>query len=238
MRSIFLSAFLSVMACAVSAQRLSIKQKLNLCNQLANQQSNDIALLKSEKANLIDNFQSLNKDVLATRDEVRKLTSQNAELSKKLSDSIASLKSLQEEVKRLKYEKAIWNDESILRVYSAAPQSVKESYLKTVATAEGFKFTEGTDPNVLLITKQFNQQAETWWVFDKTLDTILEIALTIKPHGMDPKQTLVSASTKLLQKTRFSNQPFEEQRDEEKVHFYRDKVLKLIESKLESAKLK
>lgn len=136
-------------------------------------------------------------------------------------------------VARLTYERNLLNVSDLIRIYRIAPAETLTALLRNLNQSEaGFQYNVDSTANELKIVRQFNDQTEAWWLFDKTLDTILELTLQLKPHRYDRNRTLVFASPRLLQKIRYSNKPFEEQTDVEKIALYRDKTLKLLEGNL------
>lgn len=136
-------------------------------------------------------------------------------------------------VARLTYERNLLNVSDLIRIYRIAPTETLATLLRNLNQSEaGFQYNVDSTANELKIVRQFNDQTEAWWLFDKTLDTILELTLQFKHHRYDRNRTLVFASSRLLQKIRYSNKPFEEQTDTEKIALYRDKTLKLLEGNL------
>ncbi len=139
-------------------------------------------------------------------------------------------------VARLTYERNLLTLNNIVRIYRVAPAETWATLVRSLDQAEsGFQYSADSTASELKIVRHFGDQAEAWWVFDKTLDTILELTLQFRSHQFDRNRTLVIASSRLLQKTRYSNKPFEEQNDTEKIALYRDKTLKLLEGNLRTA---
>jgi TolA-binding protein len=134
---------------------------------------------------------------------------------------------------RLTYERNLFAVTDLLRIYRVAPSETMATLLRNLnQTEDGFQYTVDSTANELKITRHFDDKTEAWWLFDKTLDTILELSLQLKRHRFDRNRTLVFASSRLLQKIRYSNKPFEEQTDTEKIALYRDKTIKLLEGNL------
>ncbi|CCH01589.1 hypothetical protein FAES_3582 [Fibrella aestuarina BUZ 2] len=134
---------------------------------------------------------------------------------------------------RLTYERNLLNISDLIRIYRIAPSETLATLLRNLNQSEaGFQYNVDSTANELKIIRHFDDQTEAWWLFDKTLDTILELTLQFKAHRFDRNRTLVFASSRLLQKIRYSNKPFEEQTDVEKIALYRDKTLKLLEGNL------
>ena len=136
-------------------------------------------------------------------------------------------------VARLTYERNLLTITDLIRIYRVAPAKTLATLLQNLnETESGFQYSVDSTANELKIIRHFDDQTEAWWVFDKTLDTILELTLQFKRDRFDRNRTLVFASSRLLQKIRYSNKPFEEQTDTEKIALYRDKTLKLVEGNL------
>lgn len=136
-------------------------------------------------------------------------------------------------VARLTYERNLLTVTDLIRIYRVTPAETLATLLRNIDQAESeFQYNVDSTANELKIIRHFDGQTEAWWLFDKTQDTILELTLQFKRHRFDPKRTLVFASSRLLQKIRYSNKPFEEQSDTEKIALYRDKTLKLLEGNL------
>ena len=136
-------------------------------------------------------------------------------------------------VARLTYERNLLNISDLIRIYRIPPAKTLATLIQNLnQTESGFEYNIDSTANELKIIRHFDDQTEAWWLFDKTLDTILELTLQFKRHRFDESRTLVFASSRLLQKTRYSNKPFEEQTDTEKIALYRDKTLKLLEGNL------
>ncbi|MFN8348089.1 MAG: hypothetical protein U0X91_24020 [Spirosomataceae bacterium] len=176
---------------------------------------------------------NLNQDIDGLKRNVKDLDLKNQQLTHNLAESNTKLQDAYTLIEQLRYEKNILSDNKIIRIYPLSPKDSYQQFLARINRAEsGFKFDDNAEEGELKITKEFDAQAEAWWIFDKTLDTILEVVLQFQPHRFDPNKTLLLAEPKLLQKTRFSNKPFEEQQDMDKVKLYRDKVLRMLEGEL------
>ncbi|GGD82138.1 hypothetical protein GCM10011514_52740 [Emticicia aquatilis] len=136
----------------------------------------------------------------------------------------------------LNYEKEILANPAISRIYDAPIDDVKLKYIGKLGDAAlGFKYDE-KDDNSYKITKAFDGDTEAWWVFDKTIDILLEITVKFQPHKYDKNRTLAYISTNLMEKVRFSNKPFAPQNDPDKVELYQKKAIRLLESGLKSSK--
>ncbi|MBO0939029.1 hypothetical protein J2I47_20920 [Fibrella sp. HMF5335] len=136
-------------------------------------------------------------------------------------------------VARLTYERNLLTIPDLIRIYRVTPAETQAVLIRNLNQAESeFQYSVDSTASELKIIRHFDGQTEAWWVFDKTVDTILELTLQFKRDRFDRKRTLVFANSRLLQKTRYSNKPFEEQTDSEKIALYRDKTLKLLEGNL------
>jgi hypothetical protein len=136
-------------------------------------------------------------------------------------------------VSRLTYERNLLNISDLNRIYRVAPHVTRAALIQSLNQSEsGFQYTVDSTANELKIIRHFDDQTEAWWLFDKTIDTILEMTLQFKQHRFDRNRTLVFVNPRLLQKVRYSNKPFEAQTDLEKIALYREKTLKLLEGNL------
>jgi small-conductance mechanosensitive channel len=150
-----------------------------------------------------------------------------------LSQTQTNLDSAQQQIKRLNYDHTLFTTPALLRIYRFTPAETRAIFLRNLTQPEsGFQYDIDSTANELKITRRFDDQTEAWWVFDKTLDTVLELTLRFTSHNFDTSRTLVYATANLLQKTRYSSKPFEEQHDPEKIALYRDKTLRLLEGNL------
>lgn len=200
-------------------------EKQQLTGQIATQQKT-IESRNDSIAGHIQTIQTLNLQIgkLNQEAKIRQDT-----LSKRLID----LKNANQQIRHLTYDNANLVDNRIVRVYNFSAADVRKQFLQSLSAAEsGFQYDDALIDDEIQITRNFNDQAEAWWVFDKTLDTILELKIRIKPHLYDPQKSIVFGETKLLQKTRYSNKPFEEQHDQEKIKLYREKAFHMLEGKL------
>ena len=189
--------------------------------------------LNVDLADKNSSISNLNQDIDGLKRTVKEQDLKNQQMTYNLAESNAKLQDAYTLIEQLRYEKNILSDNKIIRIYPLSPKDSYQRFLVRLNQAEsGFKFDDNAEEGELKITKEFDAQAEAWWIFDKTLDTILEVVLQFQPHRFDPNKTLLLAEPKLLQKTRFSNKPFEEQQDTDKVKLYRDKVLRMLEGEL------
>ncbi|MVM38651.1 hypothetical protein GO730_15685 [Spirosoma sp. HMF3257] len=166
-------------------------------------------------------------------DQIAQLTTKNQQLLATIDQRTTELKAANTRIVQLEYDRKVLIDSHIIRIYNFSADDVRKEFIHNLSAPEsGFQYDDGLIDDEIQITRNFGDQAEAWWVFDKTLDTILELKIRIKPHLYDPQKAIVFGETKLLQKTRYSNKPFEEQHDREKVGLYREKTLHMLEGKL------
>ncbi|WP_080058475.1 coiled-coil domain-containing protein [Spirosoma aerolatum] len=167
------------------------------------------------------------------RAKMSQLTAQNNQLQNDLSQRTTELATARNRITQLEYDRKVLTDNRIIRIYNFSADDVRKQFIRNLSAPEsGFQYDDDLIDDEIQITRNFGDQAEAWWVFDKTLDTILELKIRIKPHLYDPQKALVFGETKLLQKTRYSNKPFDEQHDREKINLYREKTLRMLEGKL------
>jgi hypothetical protein len=143
------------------------------------------------------------------------------------------LNSTQKTVEILQYELEVQQNPEIGRIYELSPDKVKEGLISRLSEASlGFQFDEDEVAGIIKATKAFDGNTEAWWVFDKTLDVLLEMKLQLKPHKYDANKTLVYVSTILLEKVRYSNKQYQPQDDTDKSRLYQDKALRLLETNI------
>ncbi|MBO0950563.1 hypothetical protein [Fibrella forsythiae] len=165
--------------------------------------------------------------------QVSELTAGNQNLQASLTQRTTQLQAATTQVAQLEYDKQNLVDKRILRIYHFPADDVRKQFIQSLSMPEsGFQYDDGLVNDEIKITRNFNDQTEAWWVFDKTLDTVLELVIRIKPHLYDAQKAIVFGEARVLQKTRFSNKPFEEQRDREKTALYSEKTLRMLEGKL------
>ena len=205
--------------------KLSATEKQQLLGQVATQQKT-ILVRNDSIAELHQSIQILSK-------EIGLLQKEADQLNNTITQRTDELKTATTQIRQLEYDKKNLVDNRIVRIYNYSAADVRKQFLQSLAISEsGFQYDDALIDDEIQITRNFNDQAEAWWVFDKTLDTILELKIRIKPHLYDPQKCIVFGETKLLQKTRYSNKPFEEQRDQEKINLYREKAFHMLEGKL------
>ncbi|MCY7356655.1 MAG: hypothetical protein LH609_04160 [Rudanella sp.] len=195
-------------------------------------QISELNRLVNYKTDSIGGLQAQVGDQLVRIEQLRQM---NQQTEKVLSETRISLDSARQQIARLRYDQHHLTDSRVIRIYQFPTTETRAILLRNLAKDDaGFQYDDDTTSNVLTVTRRFDDQAEAWWVFDKTLDTVLEITLRLEKHQFDPQRTIVYADTKLMQKTRYTNKPFEEQREPEKIVLYRNRALRLLEGSLSS----
>lgn len=171
--------------------------------------------------------------VTADNKAIKEENIKNYETIQKLSNNLASAESYSSKVT---YENEILRDNTITRIYEVSLDAVKAKFIERLNDKDaGFQYDDNAENNYK-ITKSFDGTAEAWWVFDKTIDVLMEMSVKLQPHKFDKNRTLVSVSTNLLEKTRFSNKPFTPQTDTDKVELYQKKAIRLLEGDLKYSK--
>ncbi|MDZ7935440.1 MAG: hypothetical protein U5M51_10880 [Emticicia sp.] len=212
-----------------------LKSKLSIANRLNTQ-------LTEENKNLHSYLRQLNQIISNVRDSLNAQTDLSKRLdfeSKKWQESTFNvnksfqvtqkdLATSQDEIRKLKYENEILKDPTIVRIYDVSAAKVKDTFTTRLNEASlGFQFDE--ENGSIKATKQFDSNAEAWWVFDKTIDVLLELNLRVAPHLYDLNRCVVYGSTNLLEKIRYSNKQYSPQEDTDKIRFYQEKALRLLE---------
>lgn len=227
-----------------------LKRKLVQSNTLNKQ-------LKYENQNLHDYQKKLITIVSNVRDSLNTEIEANKKMALFVQRVTADNKKLQEEniinydkiqklsndfsasekrVVEANYEKDILANPEIVRIYEASLDDVRLKYIGKLGDEKlGFKYDE-KDDNSYKITKAFGSDTEAWWVFDKTIDVLLEITIKFQPHKFDKNRTLAYVSTTLLEKVRFSNKQFAPQDDPDKSALYQKKAIRILEGDLKSSK--
>jgi hypothetical protein len=159
------------------------------------------------------------------------IRAQNQAIQKTLTERSEQIEKSRQQLTLLEYDRSVLADRAVLRIYKLSPTGVRQRLMAALSKAEsGFKYDDdATVRGAIRIVRTFDNQVEAWWMFDKTIDSVLELTLVIQPHRFNPQRCLLLVTAKLLQKSRFSNKPFEEQTDEEKIALYRDKSMRLLE---------
>ena len=201
-------------------------------NRQLNDQISRLNRLVNYKTDSIGDLQSQVGDQLVRIEQLRQM---NQQTEKVLSETRSLLDSARQQIARLRYDQQHLTDNRVIRIYQFPLTETRAILMRNLAKDDsGFQYDDDTTGNVLTVTRRFDGQAEAWWVFDKTLDTVLEITLRLEKHQFDQQRTVVFADTKLMQKTRYTNKPFEEQREPEKIVLYRNRALRLLEGSLSS----
>lgn len=246
----FLICFLLFVLQANAQSLTSLKRKLVKSNMLNKQ-------LKAENKNLHEYQKKLILVVSNVRDSlnaemesnkkmalfVQRVTTDNKKLQEeniinynKIQKLSNDLSASEKRVLELNYEKNIMSNPEIVHIYNTPIDDVKLRYIGNLGDEKlGFKYDEKED-NTYKITKAFGNDTEAWWVFDKTIDVLLEITVKFQPHKFDKNRTLVYVSTNLLEKVRFSNKQFAPQDDLDKIALYQKKAIRLLEGNLKSSK--
>lgn len=209
--------------------------------------------LTEENTNLHSYMRQINQVVSNVRDSLNsesKLTKQldfeskkwqeaTFNVNKTLQANQKDLTTAQDEIRKLKYESEILKDPTVIRIYDVSAAKVKESVTAQLSEKSlGFNFDDNISQGIIKATKQFGTDTEAWWVFDKTIDVLLELELKIVPHLYDPNRSLIYGKTNLLEKIRFSNKQYTPQEDVDKIKLYQEKALRLLETNIRKSNLK
>lgn len=221
-----------------------LKSKLSVANRLNNQ-------LTEENKNLHSYLRQLNQTVSNVRDslnmqidlskrldfESKKWQESTFNVNKTLQATQKDLATAQDEIRKIKYENEILKDPAIVRIYDISAAKVKEALISRLGESSlGFQFDE--ENGSIKATKQFDSNAEAWWVFDKTIDVLLELNLRVAPHLYDANRCVIYGSTNLLEKVRYSNKQYTPQEDIDKIKLYQEKALRLLEMNIRKTNLK
>ncbi len=221
-----------------------LKSKLSIANRLNNQ-------LTEENKNLHSYLRQLNQTIANVRDslnaqidlskkldfESKKWQESTFNVNKTLQLTQKDLATAQDEIRKIKYENEILKDPAIVRIYDVSAAKAKDALVSRLGEASlGFQFDE--ENGNIKATKQFDSNAEAWWVFDKTIDVLLELNLRVAPHLYDSNRCLVYGSTNLLEKVRYSNKQYTPQEDIDKIRLYQEKALRLLEMNIRKTNLK
>ena len=221
-----------------------LKSKLSVVTRLNNQ-------LTEENKNLHSYLRQLNQTISNVRDslntqidlskkldfESKKWQESTFNVNKTLQSTQKDLTTAQDEIRKIKYENEILKDPAIVRIYDISAAKAKEALIARLSESSlGFQFDE--ENGSIKATKQFDGNAEAWWVFDKTIDVLLELNIRVAPHLYDPNRCVVYASTILLEKIRYSNKQYTPQEDIDKIRLYQEKALRLLEMNIRKTNLK
>ncbi len=209
--------------------------------------------LTEENTNLHSYMRQINQIVSNVRDslnsesklakqfdfESKKWQEATFNVNKTLQANQKDLTTAQDEIRKLKYEYEILKDPTVMRTYDVSAAKVKENITAQLSDKSlGFNFDDNLSQGIIKATKQFGTDTEAWWVFDKTIDVLLELELKIVPHLYDPNRSLIYGKTNLLEKIRFSNKQYTPQEDVDKVKLYQEKALRLLETNIRKSNLK
>ncbi len=224
----------------------ALRNKLAEVNRLNTQ-------LSEENANLHNFMRQANQTISVIRDsntlvlkqvkqldlESKKWQESTFNVNKSLQASQKDLSSAQDEIRKAKYEIEILRDPTIVRVYEYSAAKTKEALTARLSESSlGFQFDEDATKGSIKATKQFGNDTEAWWVFDKTIDVLLELELRVVPHQYDPNRSLVYGTTNLLEKVRYSNKQYAPQDDTDKIKLYQEKALRLLEMNIRKSTVK
>lgn len=240
-----------LMVLQVNAQSVtSLRQRLAQSNQLNRQlryENENLHDYQKKLLTIVSNIRdSLNTEIAANKNMalfVQRVTNDNKKLQEENIQNFDKIQKLSNDLSladkrivELNYEREILDNPDIVRIYNAPLDDVKLKYIANSGDSKlGFKYDE-KDDNVYKITKSFGEDTEAWWVFDKTIDILLEITVKFQPHKYDKNRTLAYISTNLLEKVRFSNKSFALQDDKDKIELYQKKAIRLLEGSLKSSK--
>ncbi len=209
--------------------------------------------LTEENTNLHSYMRQINQVVSNVRDslnsesklakqldfESKKWQEATFNVNKTLQANQKDLTTAQDEIRKLKYESEILKDPTVMRIYDVSAAKVKENITAQLSEKNlGFNFDDNISQGIIKATKQFGTDTEAWWVFDKTIDVLLELELKIVPHLYDPNRSLIYGKTNLLEKIRFSNKQYTPQEDVDKIKLYQEKALRLLETNIRKSNLK
>ncbi|GAB2641572.1 hypothetical protein GCM10027035_39370 [Emticicia sediminis] len=221
-----------------------LKSKLSTVTQLNTQ-------LTEENKNLHNYLRQLNQTISDVRDSINIQTNLSRKLdyeSKKWQEATFNVNktlqatqkdfiTAQDEIRRLKYENEILKDPKVVRMYDVSAAKVKDALIGRLNESSlGFQFDEENDS--LKVIKQFDNSTEAWWVFDKTIDILLELNLRIAPHLYDPNRSVVYGSINLFEKVRYSNKQYTPQEDADKIRLYQEKTMRLLEANISKTAVK
>ncbi len=222
----------------------TLRNKVNELSRLNNQ-------LSEENINLHNYMRKSNQTISNVRDSINAQLKENNLLTleskkwqeatfnvnKSLQASQKDVVSAQDEIRKMKYEIEILKDPNILRIYNESAAKVKEGLIARLSESSlGFQFDE--ENGGIKATKQFGNDTEAWWVFDKTIDILLELNLKVMPHLYDPNRSMVYGSTNLLEKVRYSNKQYSPQDDIDKIRLYQEKAIRILETNIRKLSVK
>jgi hypothetical protein len=183
----------------------------------------------------VDSLAQLRAQLQAQNAQIQQLKQANRQYEKQGANQKNSLDSVRRQTARLDYERQLITDPRVVRIYKFPVAEVRKTLLDNLAKNDsGFGNESEPATDKLVITRQFNERTEAWWLFDKNTDSLLEVTLRLLEHPFDSQRTIVYADTKLLQKNRSTDKLYEDQSDPEKLTLYRDRTLRLLEGFMRS----
>ncbi len=239
---LFLMGIMSMAHAQNSASRASsaLRKQLNECKQNNLQLSTENNNLKFSQrqltntmSNLQDSLKGRTTQIVNLKNDILRVNEQGKILSNNVTSTNNLLSESQEKLKKANYEIEILQNPQIVRVYDMDLPTLKQALVsRLLESSLGFQFDEDASKNQYKITKAFDADTENWWVFDKTIDVMLEMNMRMEPHQFDKNKTLVFNSTTLLQKERFSNKQFALQTDHDKEKLYQEKAIRILEANI------
>jgi hypothetical protein len=176
-------------------------------------------------------------EAVVAKFESKKWQESTFNVNKTLQSTQKDLTTAQDEIRRIKYENEILKDPAVVRIYDVSAAKATDALVARLSESSlGFQFDE--ENGSIKATKQFDNNAEAWWVFDKTIDVLLELNLRVAPHLYDPNRSVVYGSTNLLEKIRYSNKQYSPQEDTDKIKLYQEKALRLLEMNIRKTAVK
>lgn len=212
-----------------------VKNKLSETTRFNNQ-------LTEENKNLHSYLRQLNQTIANVRDSLnsqinlsKKLDFENKKwqestlnVNKTLQATQKDLVTAQDEIRKIKYENEILKNPTVIRIYDISAVKAKDAFVSRLREASlGFQFEE--ENGSIKATKQFDSTTEAWWIFDKSVDLVLELNLRVSPHLYDANRSVVYGTANLLEKIRFSNKQYTPQNDTDKIKLYQEKAMRLLE---------
>jgi hypothetical protein len=174
---------------------------------------------------------------------VKRLTAENKSIQgefeqkdAKIKDLSGKLLSAEDKLAQMQYEIEILKDSKVTQVYDEPIDAVKAKFIERMGAKDAnFQFDE-SEINNFTISKTLDGTTEVWFDFDKASNILLEMKAKFESHKFDKNRTLVSITTNLLEKGRYSNKQFAATTDAEKVKLYNKKMVQLLEGNLKHSK--
>jgi hypothetical protein len=229
--------FVNAQSAAPSKKQLDEFKKLNA--KLTEEKD---ALSKS----LADTKELLSQELVNNKNfasYVKRLTAENKLIQSEFEQKDAKIKvfsenllSAEDKIAKLQYEMEILKDSKITQIYDEPVEAVKAKFIERMGAKDAnFQFDE-SEVNNFTISKTLDGTTEVWFDFDKASNILLEMKAKFEAHKFDKNRTLVSISTNLLEKGRYSNKQFAATTDTEKVKLYNKKMVQLLEGDLKHSK--